>query len=463
MASPPSGRQWRPVLRARQARRAPLLQQQAGAIATALSGARRPLVISGTGCGSAAILRAAAAVAGALCNSGRQAMLCLCVPEANSLGQAMLAGPGAPDLATLQRRATAGEIDTLMVLENDLYRRGSSAQIDALLAACPEVIVLDGLDNATTSAATLALPAANFAESEGTLVSLEGRAQRYYPVFQPRAERRPSWVWLLACMKELELPEVQALHHFDDITRGLRRRHPRPGRDYRGGAGPPLPQSRGEDSPPTHRYSGRTAMRANISVHEPKQREDEESPLAFTMEGLNRAQPGALLPWVWAPGWNSNQSLHKFQTDAGGPLKGGTAGVRLLPPGRGGAGTTAAATPATTPAPGAPPSRTGTLAAGTAPAHIRQRRTQRPEPGHCRAGGAGLYRTVRRRCGALGVTAGDGVEVGEGLATLEVQINDRMAAGCAGYGAGLDDTGNLAALGAWSPCAGPRAGSGGRR
>ena len=30
---------------------------------------------------------------------------------------------------------------------------------------------------------------------------------------------KSSWVWLLACMKELELPEVQALHHFDDITR----------------------------------------------------------------------------------------------------------------------------------------------------------------------------------------------------------------------------------------------------
>ena len=74
-------------------------------------------------------------------------------------------------------------------------------------------------------------------------------------------------------------------------------------------------------------------MRANISVHEPKQREDEETPLAFTMEGLNRDQPGALLPWVWAPGWNSNQSVHKFQTETGGPLKGGTAGARLFHPG----------------------------------------------------------------------------------------------------------------------------------
>jgi NADH-quinone oxidoreductase subunit G len=70
-------------------------------------------------------------------------------------------------------------------------------------------------------------------------------------------------------------------------------------------------------------------------VHEPKQPQDEESALAFTMEGLNRAQPGSLLPYVWSPGWNSNQSLHKFQGEVGGPLKGGTAGVRLLQPGSG--------------------------------------------------------------------------------------------------------------------------------
>ena len=39
----------------------------------------------------------------------------------------------------------------------------------------------------------------------------------------------------------------------------------------------------------SHRYSGRTAMRANISVHEPRQTEDAESALAFTMEGAQGA------------------------------------------------------------------------------------------------------------------------------------------------------------------------------
>jgi NADH-quinone oxidoreductase subunit G len=151
-------------------------------------------------------------------------MLALAVPEANSLGQALLTGGGAPGLAQLQQQAASGELETLVVLENDLYRRGSARQIDDLLGAFKQVVVLDGLDNQTTSSATLALPAASFAESNGILVSMEGRAQHHYPVFLPQAERRPSWVWLLACMKEMQREEAQTLHHFDDIP-SLQRPH----------------------------------------------------------------------------------------------------------------------------------------------------------------------------------------------------------------------------------------------
>ena len=36
-----------------------------------------------------------------------------------------------------------------------------------------------------------------------------------------------------------------------------------------------------------HRSSGRTAMRANISVHEPRQPQDKDTMFAFSMEGNN--------------------------------------------------------------------------------------------------------------------------------------------------------------------------------
>jgi NADH-quinone oxidoreductase subunit G len=82
-----------------------------------------------------------------------------------------------------------------------------------------------------------------------------------------------------------------------------------------------------------HRYSGRTAMHANVSIHEPTPTRDPDSPLNFSMEGYPQQPPAPLVPFFWAPGWNSNQqSLNKFQDEIAGPLRGGPAGVRLIEP-----------------------------------------------------------------------------------------------------------------------------------
>jgi NADH-quinone oxidoreductase subunit G len=81
-----------------------------------------------------------------------------------------------------------------------------------------------------------------------------------------------------------------------------------------------------------HRYSGRTAMLANISVHEPKPPEDPDSPLSFSMEGYPGMPPASVTPFFWAPSWNSIQSTAKFQEEVGGELRGGDPGLRLLEP-----------------------------------------------------------------------------------------------------------------------------------
>jgi NADH-quinone oxidoreductase subunit G len=88
-----------------------------------------------------------------------------------------------------------------------------------------------------------------------------------------------------------------------------------------------------------HRYSGRTAMRANISVHEPRQPQDVDNPMTFSMEGYNgigkAERPAALLPYAWAPGWNSPSAWNKFQTEVGGHMRGGDAGVHVFASGNG--------------------------------------------------------------------------------------------------------------------------------
>ncbi|MEH6551960.1 MAG: NADH-quinone oxidoreductase subunit NuoG [Pseudomonadales bacterium] len=299
-------------------------------IAKDLQQAAAPLVVSGTGSQHVGICQAAALITRALQQTNTGVMLSFCVPECNSLGQALLTGGEGQDLAELTVRAIAGEIDTLIVLENDLFRRAGSGQITQLLASVSKLIVLDCVDTETTSMASLVIPVSSFAETESTYVSSEGRAQRSYPVFEPADDVLADWQWLLALSRKLGKAELALIEHFDDIVDACASevgalsgiKDAAPGADYRL-RGMKIPRQ-------THRYSGRTAMHAGVQIHEPKQTQDIETPLAYSMEGLNGNEVGALLPYVWAPGWNSNQSLHKFQHGVGGALKGGTAGSRLI-------------------------------------------------------------------------------------------------------------------------------------
>jgi NADH-quinone oxidoreductase subunit G len=81
-----------------------------------------------------------------------------------------------------------------------------------------------------------------------------------------------------------------------------------------------------------HRYSGRTSMNANQQVSEPKPPEDPDSALSYTMEGYRGMPPSSMIPFVWSPGWNSVQSLNKYQESIGKALRGGDPGVRLIAP-----------------------------------------------------------------------------------------------------------------------------------
>jgi NADH-quinone oxidoreductase subunit G len=71
-------------------------------------------------------------------------------------------------------------------------------------------------------------------------------------------------------------------------------------------------------------------MLANLSVSEPGPGQDGDSPLSFTMEGYQGIPPSPLIPFFWAPGWNSVQSVNKYQHEPGGALRGGDPGKRLF-------------------------------------------------------------------------------------------------------------------------------------
>jgi len=298
-------------------------------IANALKSAERPLIVSGAGCGSKAVIQAAANIASALCRDGRTSSLCFTMEECNTFGIGLMGGGSLEDAMA---KVYEGQADTAIILENDLFRRLDETSVEKFFSGCKHVMAIDHLQNSTTSRAEIVLSSSTFAESGGTLVNNEGRAQRFFPVCVPDVDVMESWRWLLSMLSMTGRPEAREWMRIDDITAALSGAYPvfehvkeaAPPADFRV-SGKKIPRQ-------PYRYSGRTALTADVSVHEPKPPGDDDSPFSFSMEGYEGIPPSALIPRFWAPGWNSVQSVNKFQQEVGGPLIGGDPGQRLIGP-----------------------------------------------------------------------------------------------------------------------------------
>lgn len=298
-------------------------------IADELMSCERPLVLAGTGCGSESIVQAAANVAHALHQKKEGTRICFTMPWCNSMGLGLIGGKRIDSvMEALKVRPPV----TVIIVENDIYRHLDIAQADALLHAANHVVTIDHIPHRTTAKSDFVLPAATFAESTGTLVNNEGRAQRFFKVMEPSGDVQDSWRWLGDIMVAAGKCPSSPWRTFDDIVGGLSRAAPV--LEPIAQAAPPASFRMAGDRIPRqpHRCSGRTAMHANVSVHEPSTPVDPDSPLSFSMEGYPDQPPASLIPRFWAPRWNSVQSVNKFQEEVGGPLRGGNPGRRLIEP-----------------------------------------------------------------------------------------------------------------------------------
>ena len=306
------------------------VQQLAEAIARALQNAKRPLVISGVSLGSEEVIRAAANIAWSLSTAETPADIHYIVSEANTLGLGFFESGG---LDSALEMVESGEADTAVILENDIWHRAAPEAVESFFDTCKQVIVLDHLETGTVAAADLLLPAATFAEGDGTVINNEGRAQRFFQVFAPEEPLQESWRWLGEMCKQQGNDPRWNSHDdvsnmlFQDIRTFAGLVHVAPDSEFR------LNNQRVPRSP--FRYSGRTAMFADRDVHEPQPPEDPDSPLHFSMEGTSKQQPSGLTTFFWAPGWNSVQATNKYQSEIGGSLRGGDPGVRLIEPSKG--------------------------------------------------------------------------------------------------------------------------------
>lgn len=301
-------------------------------IADALLAAKRPLIIAGTSLGSKALIEAAANIAKALKLREKNGSISLIVPEANSLGLAMLGGDSVD--AALQA-VIDGKADAIVVLENDLYTRTDKAKVDAALNAAKVVIVADHQKTATSDRAHLVLPAASFAEGDGTLVSQEGRAQRFFQVFDPTYLDasilvHEGWRWLHALRSTL-LNQPIDWTQLDHVTAAVAASKPQLARIVDAAPSAAFRIKGLKLAREPLRYSGRTAMRADISVHEPRTSQDNDTAFSFSMEGYSGSvEPRQQVPFAWSPGWNSPQAWNKFQDEVGGHIRAGDPGTRLI-------------------------------------------------------------------------------------------------------------------------------------
>ena len=306
-----------------------VIQKLAGKIALSLKSAKNPLIISGISCSDMAIVHAALNIVYSLLSNGSNVMLSMVLPECNSMGLSLLPGKSFEDAFGLVENK---EIDTLVILENDLYRRASEDSISELFKKSGRIIVLDHLSNKTTQNADILIPAATFAESEGTMVNNEGRAQRYYKSIDSKNQIKESWCWIADIIKVRDTDHSVSWNRLDDIMGSManelalfsKLKNYVPDADFRM-LNAKIPRQ-------TMRYSGRTAMLANIAVSEPQLSQDPDSPLAFSMEGQKENPPSSLVPFYWTPGWNSVQAVYNYLDEPEGSLKGGDPGVRLIEP-----------------------------------------------------------------------------------------------------------------------------------
>lgn len=249
----------------------------------------------------------------------------LALPEANSAGLSLLGGLPV-------EQVLAKDYQAVIVLENNL----SEIIADQTLEAMGEktLVVLDHQSYPWHVYANFVLPTGSFAESDGTLVSAEGRAGRFFAAldkryYDPNSDIKDAWRWLYALGSAWQ--SKNGVYHLDDVIDDMVAQVPElsgikdaaPQSDYR------ITGLKVAREP--RRYSGRTAMRAKLSIHEPMQPKDTDSALTFSMEGYVGEQTNAaILPFAWSAGWNSPQAWNKFQDKVGGVLKGGDVGVRLF-------------------------------------------------------------------------------------------------------------------------------------
>lgn len=279
-----------------------------------LKKAKRPLIVTGWSANNSALLAAAANIRKALeglnsdsdsksstaSTTADKAMLCIVPPEANTLGLGLLMEQGYLK-ADLLSETLSGEKSNLMVLDHT--GPAFSKQLDEWRKSSANVVRLSQLG--TPHKDELNLPLSSFSECSGSELNYQALIQSHLPATKPSGQCLPAWQWLVHICKLRQLPmgDVGDLGQLRELLSHV---YPQLAAHF-------VEHHQSQLALQTPRVSGRTAMLANQTVHEPKPFGETGAPYKQSMEGIVAGQDKSkAIAYSWSPGWNSNQSNHKF-------------------------------------------------------------------------------------------------------------------------------------------------------
>lgn len=310
------------------------LEKKAALIANRLVSSKKSLIVSGSHSFNADIIKSAINIAKSIksYSSNHHVGMTFLTPSSNALGLGMLGGFS---IEHALKKFKEKKADAIIFMEYDLYRFASEYDVDIILGNKNNIITIDHQYTETYKKSNLSIPSTSFVESSGTIINFEGRAQRFFQTYDPCFYEKndcllDSWKWLHFIKSKIDKIGISWLN-LDDVINSYVKKYP-------------IFQSIKEKEPDSNfriydqkvarspiRSSGRTALRANIDVHEPQQTKDFNTMFSFSMEGYNQPNKSlSHIPFAWFPGWNSPQAWNKFQNKIGKDLISGDSGVFLF-------------------------------------------------------------------------------------------------------------------------------------
>ncbi len=127
-------------------------------------------------------------------------------PNTTGAGHIFGMTPAQAELTPIIEKAKSGGLEGLFIFGHDIERIFGAETLKEVRKKVKTLIYEGAHENSTSRAADIVLPAAVYAEKEGTFTNFEGRVQRLKKVLEPLGASRPTWTTLAELGRALGMP-----------------------------------------------------------------------------------------------------------------------------------------------------------------------------------------------------------------------------------------------------------------